>query len=198
LSDDARFVDHPMTRFCLVRHGQTDWNLQGRWQGHSDIPLNLTGRKQVRALALELAGEHFDAIYSSDLQRARETAFSVARPRGLPVQLDTRLREINLGKWEGQLAVDVPGLYPREWAERQIDPFHAQPPGGESVSDLARRSLPVFADLCARHPAGSLLVVSHGLLLAVFLCHFNGLPLQESFNLIPENARPVFVELSNP
>ena len=183
-----------MTHLCLVRHAQTDWNLQGRWQGHSDIPLNLIGRKQSRALALDLADEHFDAVYSSDLRRARVTARIVACSHGLVVQLDPRLREINLGKWEGQLGDDVPAIYPREWTDRLSDPFHARPPGGESVFDLAQRGLPVFAELCDRHPVGSLLIVSHGLLLAVFLCHLRGLPLEESFNHIPPNATPLCMD----
>jgi broad specificity phosphatase PhoE len=183
-----------MTQLCLVRHALTDWNLQGRWQGHSDIPLNQTGRKQAHALALELADQHFDDVYSSDLRRAQSTARIAARAHHLMVQFDPRLREINLGEWEGQLGEDVPGLYPLEWAARINDPFNARPPGGESVYDLAQRSLPVFNELFVKHPTGSVLVVSHGLLLAVFLCHLNGLPLQEAFEHIPQNARPLFVD----
>jgi alpha-ribazole phosphatase len=184
-----------MTRFCLVRHGQTDWNLQGRWQGHTDIPLNQTGRKQAFALATQLADVQFDAIFCSDLSRAKSTARLVARSHSVLPKVDPRLREINLGEWEGKLSDDVPRLYPLEWAARLNDPIYARPPGGESVFDLAQRSLPVLEQLCSLYPLGSVLIVSHGLLLALFLCHLRGLPLQESFNQIPPNASPLFVEM---
>lgn len=184
-----------MTRLCLVRHAQTDWNLQHRWQGQADPPLSLAGREQARMLARELTGEHFDAIYSSDLQRALATARAVAGPHRLPVQTDLRLREVNLGKWEGLLGEEIPALYPREWAARENDPFHARPPDGESVLDVARRAMPVFTELRDRHPSASLLIVSHGLLLAVFLCQLHNLPLDEAYNHIPENARPLFVSM---
>jgi len=183
-----------MTRLCLVRHARTDWNEQGRWQGQSDGLLNALGWQQVRELIRELAGEQFEAVYSSDLRRARSTARAVARLQHLPVQTDARLREINLGEWEGQLGAEIPLLYPREWEERQRRPLDSHPPGGESVLDLAQRALPFFEEICARHPGGDLLVVSHGLLLGVYLCHVLRLPLEQSYARIPENAHPIFVE----
>jgi len=182
-----------MTRLCLVRHAQTDWNLQARWQGQADQLLNAAGRLQVRQLAAELSVERFDAIYSSDLRRALATARVVARSHNLRVIREPRLRELDLGAWEGLLGYEIPGLYPAEWAERQRDPFHSRPPGGESVFDLAQRILPVFDELCARHPHGSLLIVSHGLLLSVYLCHLRGLPLEAAYSNLPENAHPIFV-----
>ncbi|HEX5476491.1 MAG TPA: histidine phosphatase family protein, partial [Burkholderiales bacterium] len=86
-----------MTRLCLVRHGETAWNAEGRVQGQLDIPLNAHGEGQARAVAQALAGERFDAIYASDLGRVRQTARPAAERLGLPVQLDTRLRERHYG-----------------------------------------------------------------------------------------------------
>ena len=94
-----------MTTLLLVRHGETDWNAEGRLQGHTDRPLNDYGRRQAAALAEELAGREIDAIYASDLARARETAEIVAARIGLPVALDVGLREKNWGSLGGPDAV---------------------------------------------------------------------------------------------
>jgi len=85
-----------MTRFCLIRHGQTNWNIEGRYQGQSDAPLNETGRAHARDLGEKIQNNSFSAIYSSDLSRARETAEIIASFLNLPLSLYSRLREINL------------------------------------------------------------------------------------------------------
>src|SRR3954452_24611267 len=89
------------TTLLLVRHGETDWNAEGRLQGHTDRPLNEYGRRQAKELAARLAGGHVDAIYASDLSRARETAEIVGERLGLTVVIDPDLRETNWGTWEG-------------------------------------------------------------------------------------------------
>src|SRR5712691_6348769 len=90
-----------MATLLLVRHGETDWNAEHRWQGHADVPLNARGRKQAKALAEELAPQGVDAIYTSDLSRARDTAAIVGERLGVPVVLDPDLREIDVGSREG-------------------------------------------------------------------------------------------------
>src|SRR5687768_16876002 len=99
-----------MTTLLLARHGETDWNRELRIQGSSDIALNDLGRDQARALAEELAELALDAIYSSDLRRARETAEAVAAQHGLDVRLDPRLRERAFGSWEGLTRADIVAL----------------------------------------------------------------------------------------
>lgn len=183
-----------MTTFWLVRHGQTDWNVQGRWQGHTDPPLNELGRKQTQILAEGLANVHFDAIFSSDLDRAYETACAVGDRQGIKVRIEGRLREINLGEWEGLTREEIKHLYPAEWKDREQFPLEARPPGGESVLELAERIIPAVSDIARTYPSGRVLIVSHGLALGVIICHAQGLPLEQSFDSIPNNAVPVSIE----
>lgn len=136
-----------MTRLLLVRHGETDWNADGRLQGQTDRPLSDFGRKQARRLADELAAEGFEAIYSSDLARARETAEIIGARLGLPVALDSDLREKDWGTWEGLTAV-----------ERDRVEF-----AGESTEAHQERILRALRRISESHPDGtSILVVTHG------------------------------------
>ncbi len=185
-----------MTYLWLVRHGQTDWNVQGRWQGQTPDapPLNAAGLAQAEAVAEQLAaqasqdGLAFAAIYSSDLLRARQTAEIIARRLGLPVQLDARLREVHLGVWEGMLGDEVALRYVAELEARRRDPVHSRPPQGESVYEVAARVGQTFDAIARAHPDQHVIVVSHGLALAAGLCLAEGRPLAEVFTRIPDHA----------
>lgn len=136
-----------MTRLLLVRHGETDWNAAGRLQGQTDRPLSDHGRRQASRLADELVGEEVEAIYSSDLVRARETAEIVGRRLGVPVDLDPDLREKDWGTWEGLTVV-----------ERDRVDFV-----GESTEAHQERILRALRRISERHPGdGVVLVVTHG------------------------------------
>jgi probable phosphoglycerate mutase len=135
-----------VTTLLLVRHGETDWNAEGRLQGHTDRPLSDDGRRQARQLAEELADEPLDAVYSSDLARARETAEIVAERLGLPATLDPELREKDWGTWEGLTPV-----------ERDRVEFV-----GESTEAHQKRILRALEWIAERHPGGRVLVVTHG------------------------------------
>lgn len=180
-----------MTEFWLIRHGQTDWNLLGRWQGQSpDAPgLNDTGCAQALAILDLLPRADFSAIYSSNLLRARQTAELIAEPLGLTVTLDPRLREINLGAWEGMLFSDIEAQYPHELEERKQNPLHARTPNGESPREVAERVITAVDEIARKHPADSVLIVSHGVALAVMICHAQGIPLDNVYEYIPENAK---------
>jgi probable phosphoglycerate mutase len=184
-----------VTEIWLVRHGQTDWNIEGRWQGHADIPLNSTGLEQARSLAADLAdncGSVFNAIYSSDLLRASQTAQEIGRCLIMQVLTDRRLREISKGVWEGKLVTQVNELADEaigEARQRQEDPLNSHPPGGESLAELAERLSQVMNEIAGAHPVGPVLVVTHGLALAALLCLANGWPLQDAYDHIPDNAR---------
>jgi alpha-ribazole phosphatase len=186
-----------MTRFCLVRHGQTDWNLEGRYQGQSDVPLNENGRNQAGALAQKLKGYPFTAIYTSDLVRAKETADILAAALRLPVICDLRLREIDQGKWEGQLVDDIKARYVELWQQRSVDPASLRPPGGETVEEVANRVHTAMDDIARHHPGASVLVVSHGLALATVICTIRAIPLGQAYSVIPENGEPVWLEWDN-
>ena len=185
-----------MTYLWLVRHGQTDWNVQGRWQGQTPDapPLNAAGLAQAQTLAEQLAdqaardGIAFAALYSSDLLRARQTAEVIARRLGLPVRLDARLREAHLGAWEGMLGDEVALRYVAELDERRRDPVHSRPPQGESVYEVAARVGQAFDAIAHAHPDQHVVVVSHGLALAAGLCLAEGRPLAEVVTRIPDHA----------
>ncbi|HET7566757.1 MAG TPA: histidine phosphatase family protein [Gaiellaceae bacterium] len=135
-----------MTTLLLVRHGETDWNAEGRLQGHTDTPLNDYGRRQAKQLAEQLAGEPLDAVYASDLARARETAEILGERLGLTVVLDPGLREKNWGSWEGLTG-----------PERDTVEFE-----GESTEEHRDRILGALRRIAERHPDGRVLVVTHG------------------------------------
>jgi probable phosphoglycerate mutase len=152
---------HGSTTLFLVRHGETDWNAAGRWQGQTDVPLNPRGREQAREVAGRLRGAGLAAIASSDLLRARATAEIIAAHLGLVVNhLDAALRERRFGCFEGLTREEVEARFPEAWARYLADPGPA-PPGGESRGELLGRLLPAVASAAARLP-GPLLVVMHG------------------------------------
>ncbi|HEU4851899.1 MAG TPA: histidine phosphatase family protein [Telluria sp.] len=155
-----------MTSIILIRHGETAWNAERRLQGHTDIALNTEGQRQAEALARALAGERFDAIGASDLQRAHQTAAAVARHHGLPVAQDARLRERCYGAFEGKLYADIARQYPSEWEAWQARDVDSVPPAGERPAESFRafyqRSLGAILDWAARHPGKSLALVAHG------------------------------------
>jgi probable phosphoglycerate mutase len=183
-----------MTRLCLVRHGQTDWNLEGRYHGQSDVPLNQHGREQARRLAQQLLSQAFMAIYASDLWRARETAEIIAQVLHLPVKLDARLREINQGEWEGQLVEAIKEQYIGLWQERARDPSNVRPPGGETVGEVAERVYAAVDDIAKANPEGPVLVCSHGLALATVICKVRNMSVGLAYTMIPDNAIPVWVD----
>jgi 2,3-bisphosphoglycerate-dependent phosphoglycerate mutase len=135
-----------VTTLLLVRHGETDWNADGRLQGHTDRPLSDYGRRQAAQLADALEGERFDAIYASDLARARETAEIVAERLRLPVVLDPDLREKDWGNWEGLTSTERLGV---ELV-------------GETTAQHQERMLAALERIAALHPQGRVLVVTHG------------------------------------
>lgn len=181
-----------MTELWLVRHGQTDWNLTGRWQGQAfDAPgLNDTGHKQASVASEKMEGVEISAIYSSDLLRAKQTAEAIAVPLGLTVILEPRLREINLGVWEGMLSEDIEAQYPQELANRAQDPFHTPAPNGEAPSEVAERVLRAVNEIAESHRDESVLVVAHGVSLAIIICHAKGFPVEDVYQHIPDNAKP--------
>ena len=183
-----------MTKLCLIRHGQTDWNLEGRYQGQSDVPLNEKGLAQAQSLIEKLNGHSFDAIYSSDLIRAWQTAEPIANLLGMNVQIDVRLREINQGRWEGVLVDDIKARYAKIWSQRTVDPASVRPPGGETVREVAERVYAALDDISRLFPTGRVLIISHGLSIATAICRDKGITVGQAYTVIPDNVQPVWME----
>ncbi|HEU5348376.1 MAG TPA: histidine phosphatase family protein [Ktedonobacterales bacterium] len=161
-------------RLVVVRHGATESNLASQFTGHLDVPLSALGERQAQALASALAHEQFDALISSDLQRARATLAPLAELLGLPVRVDSALREIGAGVWEGQTGAAVRALYPGAielWESSET----FTPEGGESIAVCRERIVDVFERTCREFPDGSVLWMTHGGVLGILLCHVLGL-----------------------
>lgn len=176
-----------MTRLYLIRHGQTDWNIEGRWQGQADVPLNQHGREQAEKIARELAGEGIKAIYSSDLSRARQTAQAISTTTGLSIHFDPRLREIHQGDWQGMLVSEIQARYGEKFRQRKENPLAVAPPGGETVMQVQGRVVAAVEDIVHGHPVERVAVVSHGFALAVIQMHYLRRPIEDVWEMIPEN-----------
>jgi probable phosphoglycerate mutase len=150
-------------RLCLVRHGETAWNAERRLQGHLDVPLNATGHVQALATAASLATVHFAAVYSSDLQRAQQTAAAIARNRPAAVELQPRLRERHYGAFQGLTYTEAQARFPDEYRRfEQRDLNFGFPGGGESLAQFAGRISAVLADTASKHHGEQVLIVTHG------------------------------------
>ena len=151
------------TRLCLVRHGETAWNVERRLQGHTDIPLNETGLAQARATAASLAAEHFDAAYSSDLTRARQTADAIAARCGLTPGFDASLRERNFGAFQALTYDEARARFPHDYHRFETrDPEFTFPDGGENLREFAERIRCTLEGIARRHRGGRVLIVTHG------------------------------------
>jgi broad specificity phosphatase PhoE len=149
-------------RILLARHGETVFNVEGRWQGQADSPLTDRGLAQARELALALAEDPITAVYSSDLGRAMSTAMEVAGLHGLQVQTDPRLREINTGRWTAKGRAEIQAEYPGALDEWSTAPATMRLPEGETVLESQTRALAFFAERMPAHLDQTVVVISHG------------------------------------
>lgn len=184
-----------MTEIWLVRHGQTDWNLNGIYQGQSDIPLNETGIAQARAFAASLDGTRFDAIYASDLSRAYHTAAIIAETQNLPVITDARLREINQGVWEGQTIEAVREKYRPDFTPNAKYISTPRAEGAESLEDVIRRMVDAANEYHGNHSGGRLLFATHGLSAAALYVVAKQISLIETPRYIPDNGQPLVIQM---
>lgn len=145
----------------VVRHGMTDWNQSKRMQGHLDPPLNATGRAQARLVGLRLSREGAGALYSSDLQRASETAQYIARATGLRVVQKISLREINFGVWQGLSSQEIRERDPEVYAARRANPYDVAPEGAETWRQFYTRALRAVNEVLAATDAQRLILVVH-------------------------------------
>jgi probable phosphoglycerate mutase len=162
-----------MTLITLIRHGETEWNLTGRWQGHADVPLNALGRAQAQRLAARLRAEgtHFDAIYSSDLLRAWETAEILGTALGILPQPLPALREIDVGAWSGLSRQEVLARDADRMARLESGEDVRRGGTGERWSEVYERVVGVVESLAADYPQGRLVLVTHGGPVRALLLH---------------------------
>jgi probable phosphoglycerate mutase len=150
-----------LSEVLLLRHGQSAWNAQQRWQGHGDPSLTELGREQARAVAARLESAGIERVVSSDLARAFETAAIVAAVLGLAVERDAHWRERDIGSWTGFTREEIEARWPEEYARFRSHDESARPGGGESDAMLRARAREALAALRARHAGARVLVVTH-------------------------------------
>ncbi len=159
------------TAIIVVRHGQTLWNTERRFQGHRDSPLTPKGISQAEALGRRLAKERFGALYSSDLGRATHTAQIIANTTGHSVVLDPRLRERSLGLFHGLKNEEIKAAYPQEYERYRNREMDYEVPAGESLRQQVERNIACFEELAQNHSRQSIVVVTHGGVLNVLFRH---------------------------
>lgn len=183
----------PRTLICLARHGETNWNIERRFQGQFDIALNARGRAQARSLAHELGRKHFDRVYSSDLQRALATAQAVAEGRGLPIETLPQLREKNDGVWQGHTHAEVQvifeDIYPH-YLSRKPD-FAA--PDGETLDQFRARVAAALTGIARENEGRTVLVVAHAGVLDIAWRLATGKRLEEKRDYPVLNATPNWI-----
>lgn len=164
----------------LVRHGLTDWNLERRYQGRLDIPLNAAGRAQAETLKAQLENIPFEIVYSSPLRRAYETAEIISW--GKPIVPDQRLAEIDHGTWQGKTQDEIAEQWPHEWKAWNTDPDKFTPPGGETAAQVQLRVKEFIGEVQGK----AVLCVSHGVVIQTFLSTLLGAP--KAADHVPSNG----------
>jgi len=166
-----------MTELIVIRHGETDWNVEGRFQGHIDVPLNARGLRQAARMAERLAAERVDVFYCSDLLRTRQTAEPAALKLELPAAPNAGLREQHMGILEGMSFPEVQAQHPEVLAAWLLHDADYALPGGESARSFHARVIGAVLALASRHPGQTLAVVTHGGVLDMLYRTANALPL---------------------
>jgi len=175
-------------QIILVRHGATDWNLQGRCQGSTDRELSDAGIRQAEQIAALLRTEEIHAIYSSHLRRARQTAEFISQPHALPVLIEEELRELDHGELEGLTFNEIKNRYGDFLIRWRSEPADIQVPGGERLADVAERAWTGLNDIVVRHADEErILVVSHNFPILGIVCRITGTHLNDyrTFHLDP-------------
>ncbi len=178
-----------MALFYFIRHGETEWNAEGRLCGRTDVPLSPVGRQQARMLAQRLKPLPVEALYSSTLGRALETARAIGKAAGREPVADARLVELNYGAWEGRTFEEVKQADPETYRAWEEDPGSTAPPAGESGEQVVARVRPFLDEIALRHAHGHVVVVCHKTVCRLVACHILGVPLAEyRRRLAMENA----------
>ncbi|MDD6994821.1 MAG: histidine phosphatase family protein [Candidatus Borkfalkiaceae bacterium] len=174
-----------MTKFVIVRHGQSEANLQERYAGCYNAALTPTGKKQADLLAdYVLKTYRVDAVYSSPLSRARETVEKIAERAGVPLKICEDLREIYGGKWEGLPLPEIAENYPQDAYIWKTDIGRARPTGGESFAEVQARADKALRNIAEENPGKTVVIGTHGGVIRSLQCLFNGVPVTEMKNIL--------------
>jgi len=196
-----------MLRLLLIRHGETDWNASGRYQGQMDIPLNEAGVEQARILGYRLRNElsgpiepsgltgSINALYASDLARAWQTAQIVGEAYGLAPRPEPRLRELSFGEWQGLTYQEIGERDPEALAAWNRDRVNCRPPGGESLGAMAARVRALLDDVRRDYRDGTVVLVSHGGTIRIILCVLLGHPLADYWQFAVDNTAIAEIEV---
>jgi len=185
------------TQIILIRHGETEWNLSGRWQGHADSPLSPRGVSQATALGERMKKEDFNFFYSSDLERAQHTARLVGGPSGWTPTLMESLRERDLGVLEGLTTDEMLVTKPEEYQSFREDGTDYQVPGGESFRQFYNRCSQALEDIANKHPGKKIGVVTHGGVLGAIFRYVLQIPLEAERNFVLLNCSINRLEKTN-
>lgn len=177
-----------MVRIILIRHGETTWNVAGRYQGQEDTPLSPRGIEQGQLLAQGLKDIPIDLCIASPLKRSYDTCKFCADLHNLPVAVDERLLEINHGEWEGQLAADIAARYPVEFNQWHSQPHLVQMPGGENLEDVRRRARAAFDEYAAEYDGKTILVAAHDAVNKAIICDLLGLGMDHFWQIKQDNT----------
>jgi len=179
---------NPACRILLFRHGETANSKEVCFNGHYDVGLSQRGQKQFQHWADILKQETFQAIYSSDLQRTRNSAQFIGQQHGLEPIAYSELRELSFGTWEGMSVSEVERIYPGQMKERMKSVAIFQADGGETYPQLQARVIPKFEEIVARHPNDQIAMVCHGGVNRVILGHLLGIPIDKIFRVHQDYA----------
>lgn len=183
-----------MTKIYIVRHGQTEWNIQGKIQGHANAPLTEKGLGQGELVANRLKDEVIDVIYASDLDRARITAEKISKSTGAKLIITEELREMSFGIWEGMLFTEVKEKYPEDFLKWLSKPEDLKIENGETLFTLENRMERVINDIMSKHEGENICIVSHGTALKTLILHLLKMPLTNYKNLAMDNVSISIVE----
>ena len=176
-------------RLIVVRHGETQYNIQNRITGQSDVPLSPLGERQAERVGTYLANEKIDIIVSSDLQRARATGQAVARFHNIPIQEDTDLREIAMGEWEGHNSAEIMSLFADAQIKWRADATNfAIPGGGENLTQVHARIVRAVKRWYTQYPDANVIWVTHGGFIGLLACHLLDLEINRRWQFRHDNA----------
>lgn len=177
-----------MTKIILVRHGQTVWNKLGKYQGQADIELSEEGQEQARLLGERFPFDGIEAVYSSSLKRARDTAEEVAKKFGLKVIPCQEFREISFGEWEGLTYDQIHAGWPEQHDMLFKSPDQLICPQGEGFMDVQARAVGKMLELVEKHEGQTVVVAAHGGVIRTMLCHALGMPLKYMWRIRQDNT----------